>query len=72
MLHYATYIGAGAARFFLSLNPDLPNLEKEQKYQENLLDITIKNYRVGKLLSSQYFDVNMNRVLELEESHEEE
>jgi len=23
--HFATYIGAGAARFFLSLNPDLPN-----------------------------------------------
>ena len=23
--HYSTYIGAGAARFFLALNPDLPN-----------------------------------------------
>jgi len=23
--HFATYIGAGSARFFLSLNPDLPN-----------------------------------------------
>jgi multidrug efflux pump subunit AcrB len=25
VLHYATYVGAGAARFFLALNPDLPN-----------------------------------------------
>lgn len=23
--HYSTYVGAGAARFFLALNPDLPN-----------------------------------------------
>ena len=52
----------------ICMNPDLPNLEKEQKYQENLLDITIINYAMGKTISKQFFDVNMNRVKELKNS----
>jgi len=50
------------------MNPDLPNPEKEKKYRKNLLDIEIKNYRFGNLLSRQYFDINMNRVRESESS----
>lgn len=52
----------------ICMNPNLPDLEKQQKYQENLLDITILNYMMGRLMSTQYYDVNMNRVLEIEES----
>ena len=53
------------------MNPNLPDLEKQQKYQENLLDITILNYMMGRLMNTQYYDVNMNRVLEIEESKKE-
>ena len=52
----------------ICMNPNLPDLEKQQKYQENLLDITIINYMMGKLMNTQYYDVDMNRVMEIEES----
>ncbi|MFK7784364.1 MAG: hypothetical protein AB8B56_04560 [Crocinitomicaceae bacterium] len=52
----------------ICVNPNLPELEKQQKYQENLLDIPIINYAMGKLKNTQYYDLNMNRILELEES----
>lgn len=52
----------------ICMNPNLPDLEKQQKYQENLLDITIINYMMGRLMNTQYYDVNMNRVIELEEN----
>lgn len=56
----------------ICMNPNLDNLEEMQKYQENLLDITIINYMMGKVKNVQYYDVNMNRVQELEESREED
>lgn len=52
----------------ICMNPNLANLEEQQEYQENLLDITIINYVMGKLKSTQYYDLNMNRVMEIEES----
>lgn len=52
----------------ICMNPNLPDLEKQQKYQENLLDITIINYVMGKLMNTQFYDVNMNKILEIEES----
>jgi hypothetical protein len=42
------------------LNPNLPNLEEEIKYRENLLDIVITNYKMGKALNKEFYDVNMN------------
>jgi antitoxin component YwqK of YwqJK toxin-antitoxin module len=52
----------------ICMNPNLPDLKEQQEYQENLLDITIINYVMGKLKNTQYYDLNMNRILELEES----
>lgn len=52
----------------ICMNPNLPDLEEQQEYQENLLDITIINYAMGKLKSTQYYDLDMNRVMEIEES----
>jgi antitoxin component YwqK of YwqJK toxin-antitoxin module len=44
----------------ICLNPNLPNLEEEIKYRENLLDIVITNYKMGKALNKEFYDVNMN------------
>ncbi|MFK7784367.1 MAG: hypothetical protein AB8B56_04575 [Crocinitomicaceae bacterium] len=52
----------------ICMNPNLSDLKEQQEYQENLLDITIINYAMGKLKNTQYYDLNMNRILELEES----
>ena len=52
----------------ICMNPNLPDLEEQQEYQENLLDITIINYVMGKLKNTQYYDLDMNRVMEIEES----
>lgn len=51
----------------ICLNPNLPDLEKEIKYRENLLDITITSYKLGKVLNRQYYDVDMNQFQEEEE-----
>ena len=45
----------------ICLNPNLPDLEEEQKYRENLLDITIINYHLGKAKNRQYYDLDLNR-----------
>lgn len=55
----------------ICLNPNLPDLEKEIKYRENLLDIKITNYRLGKAINSQYYDINMNAFRDAEEEIEE-
>lgn len=49
----------------ICLNPNLPNLEKEKKYRENLLDVTIINYKLGKTVSKQFFDLNLNRYSDM-------
>jgi len=51
----------------ICLNPNLPELEEEMKYRENLLDIKITNYKLGKSLNSQYYDINMNKFRDAEE-----
>jgi hypothetical protein len=38
----------------------MPNLEEEIKYREKLLDIVITNYKMGKALNKEFYDVNMN------------
>ncbi len=55
----------------ICLNPNLPDLEDEIRYRENLLDITITNYQLGKALNRQYYDVDMNHFKTLEEDEEE-
>lgn len=44
----------------ICLNPNMPDLEEEIKYRENLLDIEIIYYKLGKSLHTEYYDVNMN------------
>jgi antitoxin component YwqK of YwqJK toxin-antitoxin module len=56
----------------ICLNPNLPDLEEEIRYRENLLDITITNYKLGKTLNSQYYDVDMNQFIETDEDEEAE
>ncbi len=51
----------------ICLNPNLPDLEEEIKYRENLLDITITSYKYGKILNRQYYDVDMNQFKEKDE-----
>ncbi len=55
----------------ICLNPNLPDLEEEMKYRENLLDIKITNYDLGKSLNTQYYDINMNRFIDDNEEEEE-
>ena len=56
----------------ICLNPNLPDLAEEIKYRENLLDVTITNYKLGKSLNKQYYDINMNRFYEEDETAESE
>lgn len=51
----------------ICLNPNLPDLEEEIKYREKLLDIIITNYKLGKALNKEFYDVNMNDFEEEEE-----
>ena len=44
----------------ICLNPNLPDLEKRLEYQENLLDINIRYFKLGKVINSEYYDINMN------------
>ena len=44
----------------ICLNPNLPDLEKEIKYREKLLDIVITNYKMGKALNKEFYDVDLN------------
>ncbi len=49
----------------ICLNPNLPNLEREKEYRENLLDVTIINYQLGKTVSKQFFDLNLNKYSDM-------
>lgn len=55
----------------ICLNPNLPDLDEEIKYRENLLDIKITNYDMGKALNTQYYDINMNSFIDEDEEMEE-
>jgi antitoxin component YwqK of YwqJK toxin-antitoxin module len=44
----------------ICMNPNLPDLEKRIAYQENLLDIEIRYFKLGKIQTSEYYDINMN------------
>jgi antitoxin component YwqK of YwqJK toxin-antitoxin module len=48
----------------ICLNPDLPDLEEEMEYRENLLDVMIINYHMGKALNKQFYDLNLNKYSE--------
>ncbi len=54
----------------ICLNPNLPDLAEEIKYRENLLNIEIITYQLGKALNHQFYDVDMNRFEESEPDSE--
>ncbi|MCR9170998.1 MAG: hypothetical protein NXI10_00785 [bacterium] len=51
----------------ICLNPNMPDIEEELRYRENFLDIQIINYRLGSARNREYYDINMNQFIELEE-----
>ncbi|MFN5417797.1 MAG: toxin-antitoxin system YwqK family antitoxin [Flavobacteriia bacterium] len=44
----------------ICMNPNLPDLEKRVEYQENLLDINIRYFKLGKIVNTEFYDINMN------------
>jgi antitoxin component YwqK of YwqJK toxin-antitoxin module len=50
----------------ICLNPNMPDLEEQISYREKLLDIVITNYRMGKALNKEFYDVNLNDYEEAE------
>ncbi len=42
------------------MNPNLPDLEKRIAYQENLLDIQIRYFKLGKIQKTEFYDINLN------------
>ena len=44
----------------LPMNPNLPDLEEQMKYQEKLIDIYLRYFKMGTLLNSESYDVNLN------------
>ena len=51
----------------ICLNPNLPDLEKEIKMREQQLDIIITNYKLGKALNKEFYDINWGEFEEIEE-----
>ena len=49
----------------ICLNPNLPDLEAEKKFRENLIDVTIITYYLGQAKNKQYFDLDLNRYSNL-------
>lgn len=45
----------------ICMNPNLPDLEERVEYQENLLDINIRYFKLGKIVNSEFYDINMNQ-----------
>jgi antitoxin component YwqK of YwqJK toxin-antitoxin module len=44
----------------ICMNPNLPDLEEQMKYQEKLIDIYIRYFKMGTLLNSESYGVNLN------------
>jgi len=56
----------------ICLNPNMPDIEEEMRYRGNFLDIQIINYRLGREKNREYYDINMNQFIEVEEDSVEE
>jgi hypothetical protein len=46
----------------ICLNPNLPDIEKEIKLREQQLDIIITNYKLGKALNKEFFDIYFSEL----------
>jgi len=45
----------------ICMNPNAPDLEERIRYQENLLDIQIRYFKLGKIQKTEFFDINLNK-----------
>lgn len=45
----------------ICMNPNLPDLERRIEFQENMLDINIRYFHLGKIISSEFYDINNNK-----------
>lgn len=52
----------------ICLNPNMPDLEDELRFRENFIDIQVINYKLGKALHKEYYDINMNEFVEYDEN----
>lgn len=48
----------------ICMNPNLPDLEERMETQEKMLDIYIRYFKLGKVLNSEYYDLNLNNYEE--------
>lgn len=55
----------------ICLNPNMPDIEEEIRFRENFLDIEVINYVMGKARHHEYYDINMNRFIEVDEQEPE-
>lgn len=46
----------------ICLNPNLPDLEETIKEREQQLDITITNYKMGKAMNREFYDIDWSQV----------
>lgn len=51
----------------ICLNPNLPDLEEEIKTREQQLDIVITNYKLGKALNKEFYDIDWSEFNEKKE-----
>jgi antitoxin component YwqK of YwqJK toxin-antitoxin module len=56
----------------ICLNPNMPDIEEEIKYRENMLDIEIIYYKLGKSLHTEMYDIDMNFHEDWQDKDEEE
>ena len=56
----------------ICLNPNMPDIEEEIRFRENFLDIKVINYKMGRELNAEYYDINMNKFVKYEEEDEDE
>lgn len=56
----------------ICLNPNMPDIEEEMRYRGNFLDIQIINYRLGREKNREYYDINMNQFIEVDEESMDE
>lgn len=56
----------------ICLNPNMPDIEEEIRFRENFLDIKVINYKMGRALNTEYYDINMNKFVKKDDEQEDE
>lgn len=56
----------------ICMNPNLPDLEERMAKQEKKLDIYIRYFKLGKVLKSEYYDLDLNKYEPVEKKRKTE